>query len=174
MVVKAREAMDWLQDASKCVLKAGGKQIKWISPSGFPVIQTYWEVSDPRINTKLLGATKILVPQEIKEANVRRHRNGIAPNFVHSLDAAHLTLTVNQAKAEGIENLAMIHDDYGTHAADAAELYRIIREVFVAMYEKHKPLEEFAMRYPTVKFKEFPTVGKLDIREVLNSPYFFS
>lgn len=174
VVVKAREAMDWLQDASKRVLKAKHSQIKWISPSGFPVIQTYWEVSDHRINTKLLGATKILVPQEIKEPNARRHRNGIAPNFVHSLDAAHLTLTVNAAKELGIDNLAMIHDDYGTHAADAPKLYNIIRGVFVAMYEKHQPLEEFAQGYPDVEFKEFPTVGKLDIRQVLDSPYFFS
>lgn len=174
VVVKAREAMDWLQDASKCVIKAGHDQIKWVSPSGFPVIQTYWEVSDHRINTRLLGATKILVPQEIKEPNARRHRNGIAPNFVHSLDAAHLTLTVGKAKEAGIESLAMIHDDYGTHAADAPKLYNIIREVFVAMYEKHKPLEEFAQGYPDVQFKEFPELGKLDIRQVLDSPYFFS
>lgn len=174
VVVKAREAMEWLQDASGLILKAGHSQIMWVSPSGFPVIQSYWEQIDHRINTKLCGATKILVPSESKDAHPRKHRNGIAPNFVHSLDAAHLTLTINAAKAQGIDALAMIHDDYGTHAADAPVLYKLIRSVFVDMYEDNDPLAQFAARYPEVTFKAMPSKGNLDLAAVLESEYFFS
>ena len=66
----------------------------------------------------------------------------------------------------------MIHDDFGTHAADAAALYRIIREQFVAMYEKHDVLSAFHSAYPMLP--EPPCMGSLDLKQVLESPYFFS
>lgn len=174
VVVKAREAMEWLQEAAGLIIRAGHSQIIWHSPSGFPVIQSYWEQIDHRIHTKLCGSTKILVPSESKDANLRKHRNGVAPNFVHSLDAAHLTMTINAATSEGITALAMIHDDYGTHAADAPVMYRLIREVFVAMYESNDPLQQFAAAYAEVQFPEQPSKGDLDLRMVLESEYFFS
>lgn len=174
VVVKAREAMAWLQESSGKILKAGNKYIKWVSPSGFPVLQHYWERNEHRINTKLMGTTKILVPSDTEEPNARRHRNGIAPNFVHSLDAAHLTLTVCAAKQAGIDGLAMIHDDYGTHAADAGTLYDLIRDVFVGIYQKHEPLQEFVAGYPGIQFSALPDKGNLDLELVRSSPYFFS
>lgn len=172
VVVKAREAMEWLQKGARQLIKEGAKEIGWVTPSGFPAIQAYWEQSIHRINTKLCGGTKLQLGLDVDSPDVNRHKNGIAPNFVHSLDASHLTLTVNAAVAEGITSLAMIHDDYGTHAADAPRLYHIIRERFVAMYEQHDMLAEFRDRYPTLP--EPPAKGNLDIKQVLDSPYFFS
>lgn len=171
-VVAAAEAMKWLQQASGAVLKGGYDRIKWITPSGFPVIQTYWEDEMHRINTKLCGNAKLSFRREVDQSKASRHRNGIAPNFVHSLDASHLTLVVLRAKAEGIDAFAMIHDDYGTHAADTAVLYRIIREVFVEMYTRHDVLEEFRAAYSFLP--EPPPMGTLDLNAVMDSPYFFS
>lgn len=171
-VVAAAEAMKWLQQASGAILKQGYDRIKWITPSGFPVIQTYWETEMHRINTKLCGNAKLSFRSEVDTSKASRHRNGIAPNFVHSLDASHLTLVVLRAKAAGIDAFAMIHDDYGTHAADTAVLYRIIREVFVEMYTRHDVLEEFRAAYSFLP--EPPAMGTLNLNEVLNSPYFFS
>jgi DNA-directed RNA polymerase len=88
------------------------------------------------------------------------------------MDAAHLHLTTSQAAHRGIDALAMIHDDYGTHAANAQKLYEIIREQFVLMYETHDPIEEFAKLYPCVP--ETPKKGNLNLREVLDSKFFFS
>src|SRR5690606_3046613 len=98
------------------------------------------------------------------------HKNGVAPNFVHSLDASHMALVALAGSREGM-SLAMIHDDFGTHAADAERFYTLIRETFVAMYEQNDPLGDFAARYdlPTP-----PKPGRLDLRQVLASPYFFS
>jgi len=172
VVVKAREAMQWLQKASGQLLKEGHTEIKWLTPSGFPAIQTYWEQNDHRINTKLCGGMKLKLTRDASDPDKSRHKNGIAPNFVHSLDASHLTLTVNAATEQGITSLAMIHDDYGTHAADAPALYKIIRERFVAMYQEHDMLAEFRAAYPTLP--EPPEQGALDITQVLDSPYFFS
>jgi DNA-directed RNA polymerase len=172
VVVAAAEAMRWLQDASTGILRRGYDRIQWITPSGFPVTQVYWETEEHRINTKLCGGAKLSIRRETNAAKKSRHRNGVAPNFVHSLDASHLTLVVERAAARGITAFAMIHDDYGTHPADTQALYEIIREVFVDMYTKHDVLEEFRARYSFLP--EPPPMGDLDLNKVLESPYFFS
>lgn len=172
VVVAAAGAMEWLQRASTAILRNGYDRIKWITPSGFPVTQVYWETEEHRINTKLCGNAKLSIRSDADDPKKSRHRNGIAPNFVHSLDASHLTLVVNRAKAEGIDAFAMIHDDYGTHAADTPRLYQIIREVFVEMYQRHDVLEAFRAGYAFLP--EPPPMGTLDLKQVLDSPYFFS
>lgn len=170
VVVKATDAMDWLQRSTKKMLE-NDSGCRWITPDGFSVIQYYQEQDLHRINTKLCGNTKIRVSQDNQDTpSLRQHKNGIAPNFIHSLDANHLRMVTNAAAAEGLD-LAMIHDDYGTHAAKAATLYRIIREVFVAMYEQHDPLGDLATAY---ELSSPPARGSLDLRLVLQSPYFFS
>lgn len=176
VVVKGRECMDWLRKSARAVIKTldpdGDLVITWVSPSGFPACQAYFEEEVHRIHTRLSGPAKIRVLSEKDEADLNRHANGLAPNFVHSMDAAHLHLTTSECLRRGIDALAMIHDDYGTHAANAQTLYEIIREQFVLMYEQHDPVKDFEKRYPCVP--KPPTRGGLDIREVLQSRYFFS
>jgi DNA-directed RNA polymerase len=172
VVVKAREAMDWLQKGSSEIMRSGYETIRWITPTGFPVTQVYWEQSLHRINSKLCGNAKFRLHKDTDTPDRSKHRNGIAPNLIHSLDASHLTLVVNAAVAEGITSFAMIHDDYGTHAADAQALYRLIRTEFVGMYERHDILSEFQAAYPMLP--DPPAMGDLDLSAVLDSPYFFS
>ncbi len=172
VVVKAREAMDWLQKGSAVIMREGHETIRWVTPTGFPVTQVYWEQTIHRINSKLCGNAKFRLHKDGETPDRSKHRNGIAPNLIHSLDAAHLTLVVNAAKARGIHALAMIHDDYGTHAADAQALYAIIREEFVGMYERHDVLDEWHTAYPSLPPP--PAMGDLDLRAVLDSPFFFS
>ena len=171
VVVKAREAMAWLQKCARKIIKEDGNEaVRWVTPSGFPVAQYYQQQDSHRIRTNLCGNAFLRLSVDNENPDPNRHKNGIAPNFVHSFDASHLALVAVAAAAEGMD-LAMIHDDYGTHAADAARLYRIIREVFVAMYENCDPLKELAERYG---LPEPPARGALDLRAVLDSPYFFS
>ena len=172
VVVKAREAMDWLQKGSSDIMRAGYDTIQWITPTGFPVTQVYWEQSLHRINSKLCGNAKFRLHKDTDTPDRSKHRNGIAPNLIHSLDASHLTLVVNAAVAEGIHAFAMVHDDYGTHAADAQALYRLIRSEFVGMYERHDVLAEVHTAYPMLPPP--PAMGDLDLSRVLDSPFFFS
>lgn len=175
VVVKGREAMDWLKTSARCIMKTLDPDdpiICWTSPSGFPATQAYYEHEVHRIPTRLHGIAKVRVHSETDEADTSKHANGLAPNFVHSMDAAHLHLTTALARCRGIDALAMIHDDYGTHAAKAQLLYETIRECFVEMYEKHDPIADFEKKYPCVP--SAPSKGSLDIREVLQSAYFFS
>ena len=170
VVVKAREAMEWLQSAARQIIRGEHDEIRWIAPSGFPVTQRYQEQQGHRIRTNLCGNAFLRMNVDADTPDVRRHRNGVAPNFVHSHDAAHLALTVVKSAEQGLI-LAAIHDDYGTHAADAGTLYRVIREEFISMYESHDPLAELAAIYdlPTP-----PARGNLDLNQVLSSTYFFA
>lgn len=175
VVVKGREAMDWLRKAARLIMK-GRKDdtdvIAWTTPSGFPACQDYFTAEVHRINTWLHGPVKIRVMSETDEPDVNRHANGLAPNFVHSLDAAHLHLTTADCARQGITALAMIHDDYGTHAANAQALFDTIRKQFVAMYLACDPPAQLAALYPGLP--PLPSKGTLDIMEVLESDFFFS
>jgi DNA-directed RNA polymerase len=170
VVVKARAAMTWLQASARTIIRNGTEVIRWTVPSGFPVSQAYSEQASHRIRTNLCGNAFLRINVDTDTPDINRHKNGVAPNFIHSYDASHLTLVTVAAAAEGM-SLAMIHDDYGTHAADAARLYQLIREIFVDMYESFDPLSDFAALYdlPTP-----PERGDLDLRSVMDSPYFFS
>jgi DNA-directed RNA polymerase len=170
VVVKAREAMSWLQLQARLKIKSGEQVIKWIAPSGFPVVQDYREQNQYRIRTRLCGNAFIRMNVETSKPDINRHKNGIAPNFIHSCDAAHLTLVTIEAAERGLD-LAMIHDDYGTHAADAHTLFTLIRSVFVRMYQEHSPLEEFDA-YPDSE--KPPECGTLNLEAVKSSLYFFS
>lgn len=176
IVVKGREAMAWLKKAAPKILKARNPEappiIDWVSPSGFHACQEYFEEAVHRINTRLHGPVKIRMVAETEDPDKSRHGNGMAPNFVHSMDAAHLHLTAEAAAAAGIKHLAMIHDDYGTHATNSEALYHIIRQQFVRMYEEHDPVADFFTRYPEAG--DPPSKGTLDIRGVLASKFFFS
>jgi DNA-directed RNA polymerase len=176
VVVKGREIMAWLKTGSRKIAKAFKKSeepvIWWVTPSGFPASQCYFEMEYHQVRTHLHGTERIRMYTETDDPDVNHHTTGMAPNFVHSLDAAHLHLTAAAAKVAGINALAMIHDDYGTHAADAEKLYSIIRERFVWMYEQHDPLRALQAKYQLLGVP--PERGNLDIKEVLQSDFFFS
>lgn len=176
VVVKAREAMDWLRKASKVLTQEARQKddplVSWTTPSGFPATQAYFEPNVHRIRTQLHGAARIRVLSETDEPDDKRHSQSLAPNFVHSMDAAHLHLVSAAAADAGITALAMIHDDFGTHAANAERFARIIRETFVRMYEEHDPLAELAAQSPDLP--PLPSKGTLDITQVLRSEFFFS
>lgn len=178
VVVKSREAMAWLRNASRAVLdqhKQDGNPdpvVSWVTPSGFLATQGYFEIEIHRIRTLLHGEVKIRVAQETDSPDATRHASGMAPNFVHSMDAAHLHLVAAKAAERGVTDLAMIHDDYGTHAANSEALFHIIREEFYTMYTENDPLAQLCERYPFLA--EPPAKGSLDLSEVLRSEFFFS
>lgn len=176
VIVKGREAMAWLRSSATKIVKAMPVEqdglITWETPSGFPAAQAYYEVDIHRIHTNLFNTLRVRVLTESDDPSRNKHASGMAPNFVHSMDAAHLHLTTVAALDHGIDFLAMIHDDYGTLAADAEVLFRLIRQQFVAMYQSHDPLAAFHARYPQTAAP--PAKGELDVARVLLSDYFFS
>jgi DNA-directed RNA polymerase len=112
----------------------------------------------------------------MQKLDKRRAVQGSSPNFVHSMDAAAMTITITKALHEGIDSFAMIHDSYGTHAADTPVLARLIREAFVEMYTENDVLEQFRQAALEVvdEVPEVPAKGNLDLSRVLESDFFFA
>lgn len=179
-VVKAEEAMKWLQDISR-IASDGGLPMQWTTPSGFPVVQGYQKYKSKQIEISLSGKRYGLRMQsEIPKIDRKRQSQGISPNFVHSLDASALMETLGDSLDQGITSFAMIHDSYGTHAADTAALADSLRTSFVGLYATRNVLEDFRLSVaehngiPLSKIPLTPSFGKLEIQGVLRSKYFFA
>ena len=98
VVVAARQAMDWLQKCAKVVAKEE-LPVYWTTPAGFIVMQQYHNYKSRRVKTKLGEAVvKLSLQEEQDTIDKRRMANAISPNFVHSMDATHLVMSVCYAK----------------------------------------------------------------------------
>lgn len=175
VVVAARAAMSWLKE----VTRVAGSAIQWGVPSGFVVHQDYKKLAHTRVDTKLYGSTiKLVLATATDDTDRRRQLNGVAPNFVHSLDASALVGTVGYAVDSGVSSFAMIHDSYGTHAASTDILAACTRHAFVDMYEDHNVLAEFrdsiAALLSLEELPAVPVAGDFDLKEVLDSQFFFA
>tara|TARA_R110002050_G_scaffold14371_1_gene45405 strand:+ start:158 stop:427 length:270 start_codon:yes stop_codon:yes gene_type:complete len=89
-----------------------------------------------------------------------------------------MVLTILEAVVRGMQDLACIHDDFGTHAADTEELYDLIRITFVRMYCNKDWLltwkKEMERLYEGLELPDPPETGTLDVLQVLDSKYFFA
>lgn len=179
-VVKAREVMDWMQ---KCALivAGSGKQVTWRVPgTGFRVTQGYVEMDELRVRTLLQGQiTRRRVKTASLRVDSRKQASAVAPNIVHSLDAAVLMLCVLLAESMGVTRFAFVHDSYGTTAGMAAVLAAATRQAFVGFYKQHDVLhdlyEQFKAQAPEGEEIPLPPEkGTLDLEGVLQSDYFFS
>jgi DNA-directed RNA polymerase len=180
VVIAARKAMDWLQEVATIASKAECP-LYWVTPSGFLVHQEYTKKQTKQIKTFWGGIRVALnLEKDTNKINKNKQKNGISPNFVHSMDASHLSLTVNKCLNEGITAFSMIHDSYGTHAAETDKLAKILREVFIEQYSKDV-LEDFRQQIITQlpqKYAEqippVPGKGDLNLGDVIQAKYFFA
>lgn len=175
VVIAARAAMAWIQECSSVISKAGA-DIEYTSPIGFPVIQRRMKYTSKKIDTQIGGRLQLRLATSTTEVDVRKQRQGSSPNLVHHVDAAHMMMCINACVEAGIEDFAMIHDDFGTHAADAGTLQRIIGETFVKLHTENNVLKNFKDAHEErlgIELPDLPESGDLDINDVLKSPYFF-
>ena len=176
VVISARECMNWIRDVAKRLSKAG-KPLMWATPTGLYVYQHYkafkWRQIDTTIDGKLLRP--VLLEEDGLKIDPQRSINGSAPNFVHSLDASCLTLTLHKCIKENIDAFAMIHDSYGTHANKTPQLAKLLREAFVEIYTDNDVLTQFRSSALEVldEVPEPPKRGTLDLNQILKSKYFF-
>jgi DNA-directed RNA polymerase len=183
VVVAATGAMEWLQETALLLSKLK-TPIYWTTPLGFPVRQDYYKDKRKRIETTLCGKRFVAILQErTNELDRQWQKRGIAPNFVHSMDATHMFATVFSAASVGVDAFAMVHDSYATHAADASTLAEHLRRNFVGLYTSFDVLQEFhdaaAERlsgHPELleQLRPVPPRGGLDLTGVVRSLYFFA
>jgi DNA-directed RNA polymerase len=172
--------MNWLQSIAKIASKHN-VHLSWTLPHGFIAKQSYVKYKKKKVFTRLDGDTTIqsTLYDPTDKIDAQRSQNSISPNFVHSLDACALMTTVLKAKARGITTFHMVHDDYGTHAADTQLLSDLLREAFVELYRDNDILNNF--RDEVLKqlpkgtvLPPAPKPGSFDIEEVLESDFFFA
>ena len=158
-----------------------GRFLNWTVPvTNFPVVQHYTEGVIKKIHVQY-GPPKgdklttgyyentfyiaISFVEEVK-ISLRKQSQGAAPNAIHSLDAAHLTMVVNTADFP----VTTIHDSFGCLLADMPELYKITRETFVELYKTdplHKLMSDIGGDLDGIQ------LGTLNLEDVLESQYCF-
>jgi len=144
-------------------------------------------LQDERIPKRLLPSVyymgkrmQLSVFVDTSKLNMRSQKNGIAPNWVHSLDSAHLMSVLNVGLDNGLDTIACIHDSFGTHACDVDLLHAVIRETFIEQYgvdrlaELRDALVDQLTPEQAAELPPLPAHGNLELSDVKNSEYFFA
>lgn len=180
-VVAAIEGMECLKKIATALAKAD-MPVEWVTPMGLPIQQMYLARKTESFQLRLGNAStryRIYVTTVSENEDVDRHKQatGVAPNFIHSLDATHLMMSINEASRQGCVNFSTVHDSFGTSLGEAARLRRIIRQELVKLYTEHDPLAEFLRHAEELLGEpldiELPAKGSLDINCILDSKFVF-
>jgi DNA-directed RNA polymerase len=173
-----RASLDFLRQAGQVVAEHE-RPLAWRTPVGFPVLQEAFLTTQFTINTRLLGRVQLHFVEDTARLDKRKQATAVAPNFVHSQDAAHLCRTIVRLEAGGKRAWSAVHDSFGTHAGDVQELSMALRATFVELYEDREPLATFASQVAAllpsdVQLPVPPPQGDFDVREVLEAEFFFA
>lgn len=163
----AAAAMQWLREL---VASVGDSKVVYTSPTGFEVQQDTREQRIVRVMARSRGIDFKML-KDTNRINSRGQKNSVSPNFVHSMDSAHLVKTVNRMAERG-NMMAAVHDCFYTHACSVSEMNTMLREEFVKMYSGNALLDLRNAVNP--EFTEPPKQGTLDMSKVLESEFFFS
>jgi Autographiviridae RNA polymerase len=170
--------MRYLRDIAD-TLGEEGKAAEWISPTGLPVVNLYrralTKVPQLWLGDKTPRYTTAIAYGEFNE---KKAKNAIAPNLVHTLDAAHLVQVANACAKLGV-GLVCVHDSFAVLAPHATRLHEILREELVRLYETSDLLtqvrEKAARALGTDEnLSPVPPPGDLDRKKVLSASYAFS
>lgn len=167
-VPSAEYGMHWLKNVVRDMPK--GQRMQWRTPTGFLVQHDYQTFEEVRVELRSCGVRTMLVHEPTDGVRPVQMQNAIAPNFVHSLDASHLTLTALDMQQKQLHMVA-IHDSFGTHPCDVDEMHKSIREQFIRLYSDKHILSSFL--FDVGVSGEAPLMGSLDLSAVRTSEFFF-
>lgn len=169
----ADRTMEWLSECAQKI--ASTKQaVSWITPLGLPIYQPYRNKARLDVKTALQIVSMQLYDESLP-IEKRKQTTAFPPNYVHSLDSSHMLMTAASCVKQGMY-FAAVHDSFWTSAADVDRMNQILREAFVKLHSDNllwELYEYFCSRYPQVDFRPPPERGTLDIRKVLEAPFFF-
>jgi len=176
VVVKAKEGMTWFQASIReYVKKNPDKPFGWYAPDGLFCFQAKWDMDTRRVETFLNG--EMIKPSfevETDEVDPRGMAQAVAPNIIHSIDAAILRAATGKAitRQEPLRHFAFIHDSFGVHAADMEVfLNECLKPAFVEIFKSDilsSLKDSFGTELPP------PSQGNLDLDGVLSSQFCFS
>lgn len=179
MMPRALDLMAWIKDTIRPAVEAD-TGVSWVTPIGLRVYQGYRQTVRRRVVTAIGSKIRkeAFYKDPLDSLSARDNLKAIVPNFIHSLDSSVMLATVNRMKLEGVNSLAMVHDSFATHAADAATLARGLREETIGIFQNNL-LESFdkdircsySLTHESILTP--PIAGELDISDLLKSLYFF-
>ena len=180
-VIKKPMQLLSLFESAGALAEEEGRFLSWTVPlTNFPVVQHYTEGEVSKLyiqygppvgsrnssgyyeNTLQLA----ICHTEKKVPSTGKQVSGASPNAIHSLDAAHLSLTVWRCDFP----VTTIHDSFGALLPHMPALYRITRETFVELY-KADPLTSLLTQMGLDPAQV--ELGNLDINQFLESVYGF-
>jgi DNA-directed RNA polymerase len=179
-----KRLQEWFSTCAQIVAEAG-MPLQWDTPAGLKVTQAYRNLIEKRVQTLNTRFVVYAEPEENEDKdtfvnrvgmNVKKMGTSAPPNVVHSLDAAHMQITVVRMGETGIRDFSMIHDSFGCPFANVGTMRDILRQSAVDMYR-----EDYLMAwkrsvegYSGVQLPNPPERGEFDITEILTSEFFFS
>ncbi len=154
------------------------KPLVWKTPIfGFPVIQASQKRKKKRIRSQL---GQLHFSQLTNDIDSRKQTSSIAPNFIHSLDATLMMLTVERLADEyDVTSFALIHDSFAVPCTEVQHLNNAVRDSYVELFMS-EPLadwyEQLQAKLPNVKLQHPDEVMlyTLNIQDVWESNYIFS
>jgi DNA-directed RNA polymerase len=186
VVVKGKEAMRWISNAARAYtvwanknLTGGAyeKRMSWVTPDGFEVVHYRADHKKHQVETYLDGNVRLSMSlnKDLDKLSGKDMALAVAPNFVHSMDAALLRMSTMRGLGEGIQHYGMVHDSFGVHASKMSTfLSRCVKPAFIDMYSQDV-FQQFADRLPeALELDPMPTKGTLVLEDVMHSEFFFS
>ena len=156
---------NYLRDVAKAY---SDKPLIWYSPIyKFPIFQAAFDYNMLNLKTPL-GNMAVRITNE-KHISKRRQGNGIAPNYIHSIDATVLYGVIDKADFE----VSGVHDCFLSHPNYGGQVQNYYKEVFYELL-KLNPLKDFSKQVDKESKVEIPCVCTLEPEEVLDAKYIIS
>ena len=165
-----------LEEQNEQIIYGNGEdRLTWTTPSGFSVEYTNWIMNNYRCRGTISGYRQInhVVHMPSDKPDIRGFMCGISPNFIHSMDASHMALVINNWD----HTFGAVHDSFSTHACNVEALLSLTKEKFIDMYDVdnfYSYIEDQLITNKENLDVEQPERGSLKIREIHNSDYFFA
>ena len=137
--------------------------LSWTLPDGFPAFQFY-DNSSVKFSKGKCGNKYVRLIYYVltDKADKKRHKNGIAPNWVHSYDSYLLRLMVNAMPYEA--PISTVHDQFSTTSYYIEELQEAAKHAYKTIAD-HKTAEDICNKAFGYE-RELPKVGNWTIEEI--------
>ena len=187
-IASAKTAMDYFQSVA-AALAHEGKPVRWTTPTSFPVHQKYLHFKSKTLKPFLFDAavklprrSQVTVRQtDGAKVDKKKRKAAISPNIIHSLDAAHLLITIDSCQSRGVTDFFVIHDSFGCSASDTDVMFSTVRCAFATMYTGYCFFSELDREARSAlndrnntKILPIPKKGNLNLDLVRESEYCFS
>jgi DNA-directed RNA polymerase len=149
----------------KTAINDGITEINWTTADGFKATTEYNDMEARRVRA---GAFNCVTSKETPFDDIKTI-GAMAPNLIHSIDATHLRMVINNCDF----GLVTVHDSIGSHPCDFQETALQIRKQFVAVHQ-YDALSNLCDNLNTDEFDRPEFLGDYKVEEALEATYIFS